>query len=488
MRHENSDRSSSKRRASAVTAVVAVALLVRSAQPAAAAVGRAVIIPGPAAPLSVAGAFNTSPLQTSAFFPSPAALLPLTAAPALAALVPVTMPSPALAPAVAESAGRAAHLDAVLAETNALRVGLDSGGYSSAATSTQGERLMETILNQDAAHTPAALVDPAPSERATGGGMLTKSAPDQAAEKIESVAGVNLTKRSAPRPKGFFASARRVAVQALNALSLPYKTASAQFTPEQGSDRGEGIPRHEITLTGRVAPGLRVSLELGYVSRTHTTPDWSSDSHKPVMLETSRELRLKAGPDGAYRAQFNTHLQTWLLGEFYLDHVRVVIRKPGLLGIIWHYPLIGAMTRLRPKDIPLSQGTNIEVRSQRHPDTGGDLSGVFHTADGDLPLTTYTDRRSIGFPWTDGASAVNIDIALSQGSSSSETPARGVAPNSKQHGGALVGILLGLAAMTALFTWLHPGFLPVIPPPAKALVGAVAFFGFIIAVLRRSNR
>lgn len=101
----------------------------------------------------------------------------------------------------------------------------------------------------------------------------------------------------------------------LHAPAAPSATSTPATLPEV---------HHDVTITGKLAPGLRLDLELQYLS-TNKFRDVIVGGVGRVREPLPKMLRpgVTYREDGTYEIKFSLHTASWLAGKFQLSYARI---------------------------------------------------------------------------------------------------------------------------------------------------------------------
>jgi hypothetical protein len=152
--------------------------------------------------------------------------------------------------------------------------------------------------------------------------------------------------------------------------------------------------RHEVTITGAITPGLRLDLELQYLS-TNRFKDvivggvgWVKEP-EPKMLRPGVTYK----PDGTYEIKFSTFQKSWLGARYALHYARIGILKAGA-GPTWFD--LRADAPAAPGMLDCSKITVKKIDSA--------LSADLVTSSGSAP------HRVLQLPPNDGWTSYTIDV------------------------------------------------------------------------------
>lgn len=158
--------------------------------------------------------------------------------------------------------------------------------------------------------------------------------------------------------------------------------------------------KHEVTITGKLTPGLQLDLELQYKS-TNKFRDvlvggvgWVKEP-LPKMLRPGVTYR----EDGTYEIKFSTFTSSVLAGKFQMHYARIGILKRGVA------PTYFDLRADRPAAPAMSDLQRITV-IQLDGAHGATLSADPVTSSGSAP------HRVIQLPTESGATSFNLDVTL----------------------------------------------------------------------------
>ena len=158
--------------------------------------------------------------------------------------------------------------------------------------------------------------------------------------------------------------------------------------------------KHDVTITGKISPGLRLDLELQYLS-TNKFHDvliggvgWVKEPI-PKMLRPGVTYK----PDGTYEIKFSMFNSSWLSGRFQLHYARIGVLQRGFAPTTYD---------LRA-DAPGAPGMfDAKSISVKHVASAGaqELSCDIVTANGSAP------HRVLALPKDPGFTSYTMDVQL----------------------------------------------------------------------------
>jgi len=156
--------------------------------------------------------------------------------------------------------------------------------------------------------------------------------------------------------------------------------------------------RHDVTITGKLTPGLRLDLELQYLS-TNKFRDvliggigWVKEPI-PKMLRPGVTYK----PDGTYEIKFGMFNSSWLNGRFQMHYARIAVLERG------YEPAYFDLRADTPGAPGMMEAKSISVAHQ-HGAHGNQLSCDVVTPAGPAP------HRVLALPTTPGWTSYTIDV------------------------------------------------------------------------------
>ena len=156
--------------------------------------------------------------------------------------------------------------------------------------------------------------------------------------------------------------------------------------------------KHDVTMTGRIAPGLRLDLELQYLS-TNKFHDVLIGGVGWVKEPLQKMLRpgVTYNADGTYTIKFSMFNSSWLNGKFQLHYARIGILKRGAGPTYFD---LRADTAGAPP-IADAHGISVRLLNGAH---GLTLSADVQTSNGSAP------HGILSLPKTPGWTSYTIDV------------------------------------------------------------------------------
>ena len=156
--------------------------------------------------------------------------------------------------------------------------------------------------------------------------------------------------------------------------------------------------KHDVTITGKLTPGLRLDLELQYLS-TNKFRDVLVGGVGWVKEPLPKMLRpgVVYHDDGTYEIKFSLFTASWLAGRFQLHYARIGILKRGVA------PAYFDLRADQPGAPGMGDARAIAVATLHGAD-GAALSADVVTSTGSAP------HRILKLPTTPGWSAYTLDV------------------------------------------------------------------------------